>query len=57
MPGVSWRYFTNKDPNGEWDAYDAISAVYTVRSGNEYRHSGDECLRYVDTYSCQPSAG
>jgi phospholipase C len=26
--GVSWLYFTNKNPNAEWNAFDAISAVY-----------------------------
>jgi phospholipase C len=26
--GLSWRYFTNKVPDGLWDAFDAISAVY-----------------------------
>ena len=26
--GVSWRYFTNRSPSAEWDAFDAVSAVY-----------------------------
>jgi phospholipase C len=32
--GLSWLYFTNKQPNGEWDAFDAISAVY---HGSEWK--------------------
>lgn len=31
--GISWLYFTNKNRNGEWNAFDAISAVY---NGSEW---------------------
>jgi phospholipase C len=47
--GVSWRYFTNKNPDGEWDAFDAISAVY---NGSQWKTNivvpETDVLSYVD---------